>query len=153
MPQYLDETEYPGAVPKFAVTFASQKNGPLAVIAPIIDMDQAQYVHLRLESLGMHNISRPMPMHSPADLDRVQGDKPHSIPTETSIVHQPGCLFSTSNHPGTCYVREDVVHGGNGGVGSAGGGGGGGANWPGGNGGTGGTGGTAGSAGGGAGRS
>ena len=105
MPQNLEDTQYPGTMPRYAVLFSRGKGQPVAAIAPIWDEAQLKYVQARLTSIGFGIQRQPILIHSPADLDRIQGTSSHSIP-EPKRLHEPGCIWPTQEHPGDCYVES-----------------------------------------------
>jgi 7-cyano-7-deazaguanine synthase len=103
MPQNLEETEYPGSALKCALLMRKPRTNEMVAIAPIYTPDQIQQCRLRGEQLGLKFIETAI-IYSPVDLERVQGS---SLPERPNPNHEPGCVFSNTEHPGTkCYVQD-----------------------------------------------
>jgi hypothetical protein len=101
MPQNLEDTEFPGAMPKIAVILWRSDDPRPIVIAPLYTTGQAQHARERAEALGLR-VATSASIYSLADLERIE-DPAELVPLS---LHLPGCIYADTEHPGRdCYVE------------------------------------------------
>jgi len=101
VPQNLEDTQFPGATPKYAVLLMKPKTKDVIAVAPLYTTEQIQQARELGEALGL-NFAETVTIYSLADLDRV-GDV-EELPKVADLAHKSGCVYAHLDHPGDCYV-------------------------------------------------
>lgn len=104
MPQNLEDTEFPGATPKYMMLCQKQQSRDVIAIAPLYSQEQIAEAQAHAAALNL-TPKVVAAVYSLSDLKRVHH------PSELKVaedIHEPGCIYSDQRHPGACYVKTSI---------------------------------------------